>query len=411
MKKIVNKWKIWVHTCVVALLLLTVGIPMTACSKGDEAVPETAVERELLVSAEKVATIPASALQRLADAYGGSLKEQIKYDVAVYTIRYRTTYQEKETEASGLVALPVNRTSPAPVLSVQHGTIFKHEEAPSASAGGLTGFEFFAAGGYVTLMPDYLGFGASKQVLHPYYHQQYSGLAVVDMIKAAQSLYARENIAVNDQLFLAGYSEGGFVTLAAQKEIEMNPAHGLKVTASGAGAGGYDLTEMLADVVAGKPYEYPAYLAYVLMSYNTSYGWNRPLTDFFREPYASRLAALFNGQHSGGNINSQLTTNTRELFTEKFLTDLKGSGEQDLKQALLANSFNSWVPQSPTRLYHGTADVIVPYANSEHTFIRMKGAGAPNMTLVPIKGGTHGSSFIPMVVDLVPWMQSFEKRN
>ncbi|MHC2990730.1 hypothetical protein OB13_03735 [Pontibacter sp. HJ8] len=410
MKKIKNKVAHWLYASLVAILLLPVVLPLTACSKEDGTAPEVAPEKELLVSAEKVATLPAASLKQLAGAYAGSLRDQLKYDVAIFRVHYLTTFQGKETEASGLVVLPLNRTTPAPVLSVQHGTNFKQDEAPSVASGGMTGFEFFASAGYITLIPDYLGFGASSQVFHPYYNQQYSGLVVVDMIKAARSLYKKEKVEANDQLFLAGYSEGGYVTLAAQKEIETHPEHGLKITASGAGAGGYDLTAMLADVVAGKPYSYPAYLAYVLQSYNTSYNWNRPFTDFYQEPYAPRLAGLLNGGHSGGSINRQIPTKPEELFTAKFLADLKGNGEQALKQALQENSFNDWVPQSPTRLYHGTADVIVPYANSEQTYQRMKAAGAPDLTLVPIPDGTHESSFIPMLKDLVPWMQSFEKR-
>jgi alpha-beta hydrolase superfamily lysophospholipase len=410
MKKIRTTWRAWMQAAVLAALLLPTGMALSACSKNDAAAPAVAEEKGLLVSAEKVATMPAATLKQLAGAYSKSFAADIQYDVAVYTMRYRTTFQGKVVEASGVAALPLNRTSPAPVLSVQHGTIFKHDEAPTAMAGSLSGFEFFAAGGYITLIPDYLGFGASKQVLHPYYHQQYSGLAVVDMIKAAKALYRQEGLAENGQLFLAGYSEGGYVTMAAQKEIERNPSHGLELTATAAGAGGYDLTGMLADVVAGKPYTYPAYLAYVLMSYNKTYTWNRPLSDFYKEPYATRLAGLFDGRHSGGAINQQLTTQPDALFSDAFLAGLRGTGEQELKKALQDNSFNDWVPQSPTRLYHGTADVIVPYANSETTYERMKAAGAPDLKLVPIKGGTHGNSLLPMLTDLIPWMQSFEQR-
>ncbi|MBX0333339.1 lipase family protein [Pontibacter sp. HSC-14F20] len=408
MMKSTYKLKHWISTLAIAALFVSVTLPLSSCSKSDAAIPENVAERELLVSAEKVGTLPAATLKQLASAYAGRFQSQIKYDVAIYKVSYRTTFQGRETEASALVALPMNLTGPSPVLSVQHGTIFRHEEAPSAMSGGLTGFEIFASGGYITLIPDYLGFGASKQLLHPYYHQQSSGIAVVDLIKAARSLYAREGIADNGQLFLAGYSEGGYVTLAAQKEIETNPQHGLYITAVGAGAGGYDLTKMLADVVAERPYTYPAYLAYVLMSYNKTYEWNRPLTDFFQEPYATRLATLFNGQHNGSAINQQLTTQPKQLFSPAFLEGLRGNGEQALKKALQDNSFNNWVPQSPTRLYHGTADVIVPYANSEQTYERMKAAGAPNLELIPVKNGHHGSSLIPMLTDLIPWMQSFE---
>ncbi|MDO6390348.1 lipase family protein [Pontibacter sp. BT731] len=401
------KLRRWISTLTIVALLVVATFPLSSCSKSDAAIPEDLAERERLVSAEKVGTLSAGMLKQLAGAYAGSFQSQIKHDVAIYKVHYRTTFQGRETEASGLVALPMNLSTPAPLLSVQHGTIFEHDEAPSAMNGGLTGFEVFASGGYITLIPDYLGFGASKNLLHPYYHRQSSGIAVVDMIKAAKTLYAQEGIADNGQLFLAGYSEGGYVTLAAQQEIETNPQHGLKITASGAGAGGYDLTEMLADVVAGKPYTYPAYLAYVLMSYNKTYGWNRPLSDFYQEPYATRLATMFNGQHSGSAINKQLTTQTEQLFAASFLEGLRGDGERALKKALQENSFNSWVPQSPTRLYHGTADVIVPFANSKQTYERMKAAGAPELELIPIRNGTHSSSLIPMLTDLIPWMQSF----
>src|SRR5690606_25925463 len=112
----------------------------------------------------------------------------------------------------------------------------------------FNGPELFASAGYATFIPDYLGYGASTQILHPYYNERYSAMAVIDMIKAGKIFCKNEDIPVSDKLFLAGYSEGGYVTLAAQKEIESNPAHNLKITAVAAGAGGYDLTAMLADI-------------------------------------------------------------------------------------------------------------------------------------------------------------------
>ncbi|MFD3001131.1 alpha/beta fold hydrolase [Pontibacter toksunensis] len=392
-------------------ILLSSLLSHTGCDKEALASPEGAVaepDKEYYLSSELLTSVPKSMLQSVASSQGyATYSTHIKYGVSVYKVIYSTSYQGQDIKASGLICIPQGITTPAPILSAQHGTIFTDSEAPTHFT-GLSGFELFAAAGYVTLIPDYIGFGESKDVFHPYYDQKHSALAVVDMIKAAKAFAEEQDIQVNDKLFLAGYSEGGYVTLAAQKEIETNPAHGLKVTASAAGAGGYDLTAMLANVMSGQPYTYPSYLAYVLQSYIYTNNWNRPLTEFFQEPYASKMPLLFNGQNSGGAINRGLTTEPKKLFAPAFFEGLKDVGkERALKQALQANSFLDWVPQSPTRLYHGTADNIVPFENSKITYDRFKAGGATKTELIPIKDGTHGSAFVPMLQDMVPWIQSF----
>nr|WP_304608405.1 alpha/beta fold hydrolase [Pontibacter anaerobius] len=372
------------------------------------AVVEAPAAKDLYVSSELLLSVPKELLQQMAATQGySSYGNEIKYGVSVYKLVYTTTYQEREIQASGLVCVPQNMTTPAPVISAQHGTIFTEKDAPS-NFEGLSGFELFASAGYVTLIPDYIGFGASKDIFHPYYDQQHSAMAVVDLIKAAKTLYEKEKVTVSDKLFLVGYSEGGYVTLAAQKEIETNPAHGLKVTASAAGAGGYNLEEMLGGIKTGQAYPYPAYLAYVLQSYNHTNNWNRSLSEFFQEPYASRLPALFDGSKSGSTINRELTTDPKKLFNPEFFADLQQDDEeQQLKQALKANSFHDWVPQSPTRLYHGTSDNIVPFSNSEKTYERFQTGGAKQLAFIPIQGKGHGSAFVPMLHSLVPWIQEF----
>jgi pimeloyl-ACP methyl ester carboxylesterase len=393
-------------------LLLSISLFYIGCRK-DIVYPGPAVveqKKEHYVSGELLASVPQNTLQMLVASQGfDAYRNEIKYGVSVYRVVYHTTYQGKEIKASGLICVPLNRTTPAPVLSAQHGTIFSNEEAPSNFT-GLTGFELLAAGGYVTLIPDYIGFGESKGYFHPYYDQKHSAAAVVDFIKAGKAFYKEYNIAVNDQLFLAGYSEGGYVTLAAQNEIETNPAHGLKLTAVAAGAGGYDIASLLDAVTEKKSHPYPAYLAYVVQAYNRTNGWDRPLTDFFQEPYASRLPGLFNFINDGGTVNQQLTTQVRNLFSPDFLYALENEGQENaFYEALQENSFQNWAPQSPTRLYHGTADEIVPFANSERTFKRFKAQGADQIELIPLKGGTHGSAIKPMLQSLIPWLQSFSK--
>ncbi|WP_146153561.1 alpha/beta hydrolase family protein [Adhaeribacter arboris] len=394
---------------IVGWLLLVYLFVNAGCQKETaETVTPQIPEKDHFVSATQVAVIPQNILQTLATSQGyAQFIPQIKYDVAVYNLVYTTTYKGQEQQASGLLVVPQNMTTPAPLLSTQHGTMFLDADAPTNFPDTFSGFELFASTGYVTLIPDYLGYGISKDVFHPYYDQKHSGLVVVDMIKAAKSCAEKQKIKLNNNLFLVGYSEGGYVTMAAQKEIEMHPEHGLKVTAAAEGAGGYDLTAMLAAVTTGQPYGNPSYLAFILQSYNTTYNWNRPLTDFFQEPYASRIPELFNGTNGASKINNSLAKNPTELFNPAFYAELKKpEGEKVLKQALVDNSFLNWVPQSPTRLYHGTADQSVFFQTSQTVYDRFKAAGAPDVALISILGGTHSSSMEPMLLSVIPWIQS-----
>ncbi|GAB2541782.1 alpha/beta hydrolase family protein [Rufibacter soli] len=367
--------------------------------------------KETLVSAEKLATLPAAGLKEIAISNGqADLAALVKYDVEVYRMIYLTHYNGKEVRASGLMVVPLKLTSPAPMLSAHHGTTFDQKYAPSNfQLSSFTGFEAFGAAGYLTLVPDFLGYGESKQILHPYYDAKHSGTVVVDMIKAGKDFFQKNNIKTSGQLFLAGYSEGGYVTLSAQKEIEENPGHVLTVTASGAGAGGYDLEGMMARVISGETYDYPANLAFLLQAYNRTYNWNRPLTDFFQEPYATRIQELIDGTRTSSTINSALAKDPAQLFNPAFLAGLRGNGEQALKAALKQNSLKNWVPKAPSRLYHGTADTMVPYENTKVTYEAMKAAGAPDLKLVSISGGTHFSSLEPMIKDLIPWMEAMKK--
>ncbi|KAA6432275.1 alpha/beta hydrolase [Rufibacter glacialis] len=374
--------------------------------------PVQEVQKDLLVSAEKLTTIPAAGLKEIAVSNGRpELAALIKYNVDVYRLVYLTNYNGKEIQASGLMVVPLNLTAPAAILSAHHGTTFDQKYAPSNfQINSLTGFEPFGAAGYLTLVPDFIGYGVSKQILHPYYDVEHSGTAVVDMIKAGKSFFQKNKLALSGELFLAGYSEGGYVTLAAQKEIEEHPGHGLTVTASGAGAGGYDLEGMLTRIIGGEPYEYPANLAFILQAYNKTYNWNRPLTDFFQQPYATRIQELIDGTRTSSSINSALAKDPEKLFNTTFLAALRGNGEQALKAALKKNSLKNWVPKSPTRLYHGTADIMVPFFTSQSTYEAMKAANAPNLKFVSIPGGGHGSSLEPMIKDLIPWMEGFRSK-
>lgn len=393
------------------LVLLLSGL--ASCRHDDDATPQPAEPsgQDLFVSATTVGTIPKTQLQGLATLVGlGSFTPQLKYDAAYYKIVYKTTFHGQLIEASGMLGVPLNTPAPPALLSAQHGTMFRYADAPSNFPNTFTGFELFASAGFVTAIPDYIGLGVSQQYTQPYYDKATSAATVVDMLKAVRYYLQQQQVATNKNLFLVGYSEGGYASMAAQQEIETNPGHGLTLTAAAEGAGGYDLPGMLTGIASTSSYATPSFLALLVLGYTTTYGWNRPLSDFFQAPYAAQIPTLLAGTKTRPEIDAALTTSPPALFTPTFYAGLtSASGETVLKQQLAANSFGSWVPTSPTRLYHGTNDPSVFYQTSVTTFNRFQAAGASNVAFFPISGGTHDTSIIPMMADVLPWFQSLDK--
>lgn len=392
-------------------LSLLVAGAMISC--GDEMATgktEEPVVKNYLISADSVNSIPLETLKTFA-GYAGQpgMTALVRHGVTTYKVVYETSYNGRAVQASGLLYVPQNLTGAAPIISLQHGTTFRKDQAPSVS-GEFTGMEYFASAGYIAIMPDYLGYGSSSQIFHPYYDEKHSALAVIDFIRSAKEFLAKKNIAVTDQLFLAGYSEGGYVTLAAAHELEKNPAHSLNVTAVAAGAGGYDLEEMLHTVTTEKYYSYPAYLAFVIMSYNNTYGWNKPLSYFFQDRYAKALETYLTGEYDGWQINAKLTTEIKSLLNPGFLERLKSEdGEAEFKNALRENTVAGWNTNIPIQLYHGTRDEIIPYQNSEATLSKFRASGSDDVTLTLIPGGTHGSAFIPMLQKFIPWFETMRQ--
>lgn len=402
-----------------AYLLLFVAV--SASCKKDKPTPDplpepgtepTPVETNY-VSVSPIKNITSDVLKTRAALFGfKKTAEYFKYDVDYVKLVYKTKYKGKEVNASGLLGIPKNTPTAPSIISAQHGTIFVDAAAPTNMANNeeaFSGHVLLASAGFITAVPDYIGYGDTKDLQHPYYDQESAASAVVDMLKATKAYLAKEKIATSNKLFLTGYSEGGYITMAAQKEIESNPAHGLTLTAVSAGAGAYDLPEMLNRVATSSSYDEPGFLATLMISYNTFYEWNRPLTDFYQEPYASRLPSLLDGTKNRAEINRGLDKSTSKLFNPTFFANLQKSGQETkLKEALDRNSFNNWTPKTQLKLFHGTKDEAVFISTSEKTYDRFLKAGA-KVEFKQVNGTTHQGTFMPMLDETLEWFDALNK--
>lgn len=362
----------------------------------------------VLVSSKLVGSKTALILQLLAGAVPelNAVKSKLKHDIEYYVLTYRSIYKGKLITASGLVSIPKNSAEAFPIISVHHGTISKHDQAPSVDYENTSNLLFtgLASLGYIIVMPDYFGLGSSKNILHPYIESKHSAQAVVDLIKATKEFVKTKKVKASDKLFLTGYSEGGYVTGAALRAIETENI--FKVTASAVGAGAIDLVDIASIIVKGKTYDVPAYLPYVALSYRSVYDWPNPITDFFAPAY-SQVANYFDGTKDIGDIGAFLTTDMEKLLSAKFLKALSDRDQSNvLIKALIDNSWHTYKPKSPVRVYHGTLDKIVAYSSSKKYVDNIRSQGATNVEFVSIPDKDHSSASRPMIVQTIEWFES-----
>ncbi|MTI33611.1 lipase family protein [Xanthovirga aplysinae] len=335
----------------------------------------------------------------------------IRHPVSIYKINYKTTFKNNPVTASGLVCLPQGINNGVPLLSAHHPSITDHKSAPSnfsSEEERATLLELFASAGYITFIPDYIGLGESKNLLHPFYDYESQSQAVIDMIKAGWEFLQLKQITSNGKLFLMGYAEGGYTTLVTQKAIEEDPELNWEITASSAGAGGYNIKNIWDYALSKNQYKGTSYLTLLVHTYNSTKDWNSSLDNYFLAPYSNQIPSLFNGQKNIIQIQKELPIDPYELFQDNFLKDIQNEEEGNFSPAFEANSIDNWTPKSKLRLYHCYNDEIMPYHDSKDTHQKLLSLGAQNISFHDLEGASHEDGALSMMEETLKWFDTLK---
>lgn len=379
------------------------------CTKDDDNPdPPITHERGDIISSTIVETYSPADIQQILDASGTQLPLDLIYTVDIISVEYYTVDKDgNEIITSGAFMLPQGLDNLS-ILSSQHGTESKRDLVASVSAlnstEGLVGL-ISTSGGYFTLVADYPGFGVSE-IPHPYMHAESLVPCVIDFIRAGKSYCSQNEISLNGNLFLTGYSEGGFVTLAAQKEIEENYADEFEITAVAPMAGPYNFKGMIDTIFQTSTFVTPSYIAYFLTAYDEIYSWNR-LDDFFTSTYASEVGHMFDGSSTWGEIINQMPVTFSELIDPVFQQSYTNGSEVDLSNAIEENTILDWTPIAPIHFFHGDADQTVPYYNVATAIEKLSSNGGENIFLTTIPGGTHATAGPIASVAAIQWFNTF----
>jgi fermentation-respiration switch protein FrsA (DUF1100 family) len=257
-----------------------------------------------------------------------------------------------------------------------------------------------ASSGFIVAAPDYIGYGVSKHLEHPYEHASSLATASLDMLRASKEFFTKNKINYNNQLFVAGYSEGGYATMALHKLIEEQYPQEFTVTASAPGAGAYNKSAFAKDILnSDKPLSFINSYLWVLQTYNTVYSLNRPYSYFLNQPYAKSVESK--------GLEAEVSQYPKQLFTQQFREEVLLNKDAAMLKAFKDNDIYDWKPVAPVLLLHGTDDDFVPFYNSQSAYDAMRAKGASQVQLKRIEEGNHFTSVAAYTLETFLFFSSF----
>ena len=286
-----------------------------------------------------------------------------KHFVTFPVAYWSQTPQGDSLLVSGRVYLPKYRILNG-IIIANHYTMTSDEEVPSNR---ISMEMIFLMKGYAVIMPDYVGYGLSREEVHPYLHWRNAAQTAVDLLNCMPELLDYYGYTYPKDVVVTGYSQGGAVALGVARMIEENyhQENEWTVRKLYAGAGPYDPAGTYLFSMERNEMGIPAAIPLIVMGLNDAYELGFTLDEFFLDPLLSNYEDwVVSKEYTVGQINQLMgSTIMSELMTEDALT-LDSPQADMLYEVLLWNSNVGYDLQAPAYFLHSLEDEVVPLLNS-----------------------------------------------
>jgi hypothetical protein len=330
-----------------------------------------------------------------------------QYQVKLYRVIYTSVVPEKNnkpTTASGLIGIPETGNSTMPVVSYQHGTIFTKTEVPSnpeESYETRIQVAQFAGNGYIFIGADYFGKGISEES-DGYVVKGSTQQACYDMYIAAK--YVTNALGVNmSDLFLTGWSQGGYNTVAFLNKLE---DCGVKVKAAAIASAPVDLLATLNKWIHNYSPDDAIYLPgcinLILNSYQEYY--NVPVIQFAVKPeYQQYARDFYFNKISWEEFSKNTPVKTQDFLTEEFM-NASSLGRERFFLIAQENQSYRWRSITPMHTYYGDIDEVVRENITTLPVGYQKIVNGSVVTGVPAGSkADHRGTFLFSVLDSKKW--------
>ncbi len=263
----------------------------------------------------------------------------------------------------------------------EHYTITKDAEAPSND--GST--ELFIMGDNLMIMPDYIGYGVSKDLVHPYLNHEVTAINSIDAIEPGIAIWKKYGSGTMEddwKMYVMGCSQGASNALAVHKYLETHPelSNKYRFDYSYCCAGAYNPALTMDTYYSWGKTAYIGSIPMTIKSMLACYpndimtGWHEE--DFYCEKYLKikdQVDELLKKKEVDATelnkkIKSLLGTDDpqlKDVLSEKALDKSSPLAENFFKCLEKNNLTTGWTPSHLIKLYASKDDDIVPYANTE----------------------------------------------
>ena len=429
------------------IVFVTMGLLTSQSCKNEDVVAEAEGNTSVEVNAEDLRDLTASDLENMKevlkasgidvnnlDIYanqtassGNSQQNNAPSSVAdilVKVIKVSTTTKSPDGSGatipiSGVLLVPRFSIFPLRIVVAPVSTYTCNEDAPSnifktlsaTKATGDMNYLYFltlqVTQGFAVLFPDYPGFGDSYQkAFPPYFVKQPLVNSTVDLVKASQETLKKNRYSYKKELFLTGYSFGGYVATALAKELDTSKDLPVKLTV----AGGIPLNpnELINYAQSAKTLPISYIYPYVLQAYDINESAPFAISDVLKAPYdKAYLTEAFDGTRYSAELKGMFSAKPSELFTDEAVTQFDtGSKFANLRNLLIKNSVEPWKNTNKLVLIHGTSDNVAYYDIAKNFYNKQKNLGG-NITFSPIIGTDHFETAIAYYIELTVWLSIY----
>jgi pimeloyl-ACP methyl ester carboxylesterase len=340
----------------------------------------------------------------------------VKYTAATNAVKlYRVTYNSvvpergnKPIVATGLIAVPDMAGPSFPLVSYQHGTVYEKTQVPSfpdQSPETQLMLAQFGGQGYIVIGADYFGMGSSKEpegYMVKASHQQ----ATYDMLLASRAVLAHMKL-TTPKTFIAGWSQGGFVTMAFLEKLE---AAGVKVDAAATASAPVDVFVALNGFLNFSRKNDADWVnsLFILSSFSFENYYGVPglarslIADAY---YDVARKAYLREPFNAADVPADL----RKLIKPDYF-DAQFFAESAYGKLVAQATAYRWVIKSPVRNYYGEADeaIAIGLGQLAATYQRAIGNGNPQVEAVSTGATSHRGTYATAVPHWKTWFDGLK---
>ena len=341
----------------------------------------------------------------------------ITYSPATNAVRlYRVTYSSliperdnKPIVATGLLAIPDISGTSFPMVSYQHGTVYLKQQVPSVpeqSEETQLMIAQFAGQGYVVIGTDYFGMGNSDQP-EGYLVKGSQQQASVDMLAASRAVLDQMKIETN-KLFLTGWSEGGFVTMAFLEKLE---GLGVPVDAAATASAPADGVAMMRGALQFPRKIDAPWLGILFIltafSFENYYG----VPELARSVITDEAYELARKAYERKPLDpAEIPADLHKLVRAEYFDPLFFANSAYGRLVASTDAYH-WVFKTPLRNYYGEADEVVSPGLAQLPMHYQHAVGSGNEKVEAISTGetTHRGTFASAVPQWKAWFDALSK--